>query len=68
MQQQWAAGAHHSGVPAWLLEVSHVERRTLDSPKSHTCAAAVSLSAAARVSRPSAGVPHIRSPEDAHMQ
>ena len=25
-----------SGVPAWLLLSIHVERRTLESPKSHT--------------------------------
>ena len=28
---------HHSGVPAWLLELSQVDRRTRDSPKSQTC-------------------------------
>ena len=32
-----ASGAVHSGVPAWLLVLSQVDRLTRDSPKSHTC-------------------------------
>jgi hypothetical protein len=36
-----APGAVHSGVPAWLLVLSMVERRARERPKSQTCGAAV---------------------------